>query len=87
MGQHHDCRTIERSVVAFARPLAHLFTIGRIAKDDLGAPILLQAVLLFREKIRALCVGGRGARVECEVELLIEELEEVGRRGPLFGAT
>ncbi len=84
MCEHHDCRAVERGVVALAPPRPHLLSVRRIAEDGLSAPILAKAVLSLGEEFYALRVGGRCARIKREVELLVEKPEEVGRRCPLF---
>jgi len=78
--QHHDGRAVDRGVVAFARPRAHLLSVGRIAEDDLSAPILAKTVLPFREELIALRVPGRCAWIEREVELVVEKPKEIRRR-------
>src|SRR5262249_22185243 len=73
MGEHHNHSAIQCGVVAFACPHPHLASVGWIAKNDLGSPILNEAVLLLCEKSRALGVGWCRACVESECELFVEE--------------
>jgi hypothetical protein len=84
MGEKNDGRAIDRAVMAFARPCAHLLSVRWIAKNRFGAPVLAQTILLFREKLFALRVEDRCARVKREVELVVEKSEKVGWGRPLF---
>lgn len=81
MGEQRDQSAIAGGETALLRPLPDGSAVGRIAEDAMATPVLLQPVFTACEEQRALGVGGGGAWIKGEVELVIEGGEEgVGRR-------
>lgn len=66
-----------------AGPSVDFPAIGRVHKDTMAGPVLLETVFGFREIGRALGRFGRRAWVKREVELRMEWFEDLGRRSPV----
>ena len=84
--QHHNLRVrFLRFLIALANPSSNGTSIGRVAEYRMTLPILLQSILFLGEVSRAFVVVGIGTRVESEMELLIQSIEEVLRCRPQVG--
>ena len=82
--QENDESIFFRSLlVALGNPGRDL-TIRRIYERAAPPPVLRETVLLFCKIPLALGIGGRCARIEIKMELVIEGLENVRRRAPLI---
>lgn len=69
--------------VALLDPIFDLATIGRITENSLPPPFFRKSIIFNRIVLFAFCVFVGATRVEVEMELRVELLEEVVRRGPL----
>jgi len=87
VSEKNDKRPVERCLIALACPSAHFFSVGRVAENDMFAPVASKAVILFGKVDFAFCTVRCRAGVKSECEFRIECIEELVRRGPLFGTT
>jgi hypothetical protein len=86
VSKQYDSRAFEGGDVALLCPTSNLFAIWRIAEGDMHTPILCEPIVLLGEESWALGILRGGARVQTEMEFIVEEFEEVRRGWPLFRA-
>jgi hypothetical protein len=84
VSKQYDSRAFEGGDVALLCPTSNFFAIWRIAEDDMCTPVPCEPIVLPGEELWALGILRRGARVQIEMEFIVEEFEEVGRGRPLL---
>ena len=71
-------------IVSLPDPFGYIPAVGRITKYHLIRPILAETVLLNSEIPLAFMILIVGTGIKCEVELLIELIEEILRSSPVL---